>query len=345
MHPLEMVLMSDRAISTITLVLVLLVSLGAIFPDSAQRAVLAVFPSKDRPEIDAAGHALPKLGALAKYVNLASINKRLREAAFAELEADPHSNEAAIVLNALSVTVHTDRKARLFAILRKETGQNLPEKADAWCEWLWQARLGVHPLLREVKLHLYGDQEPVLKSYFEKPLPVAVPLDEIVMADYDLEKVMVLRKPQWISADQANYLGDADLVSAIDWPGDPRSSPGECSRTSCLRRAKLAGNRTSARGTAPAKPVAWKSSCQGTAFHLAVSGVLHRTTLLLADDETRSLWSVATGRTVLGPLAGKKLQLEPLPLVATTWGERRKEHPQTQVLAQAQAIRKMDADD
>jgi len=46
-----------------------------------------------------------------------------------------------------------------------------------------------------------------------------------------------------------------------------------------------------------------------------------------------SLWSTLDGRPVIGALAGQTLTLEALPVVTTTWGEWRQQHPKTTVLA------------
>ena len=46
-----------------------------------------------------------------------------------------------------------------------------------------------------------------------------------------------------------------------------------------------------------------------------------------------SLWSSLTGEPVVGPLVGSGLRLTALPVVTTTWGEWRREHPDTTVLS------------
>jgi hypothetical protein len=51
------------------------------------------------------------------------------------------------------------------------------------------------------------------------------------------------------------------------------------------------------------------------------------------DKETNSLWSSLEGAPVIGPLVGQGLRLAILPVVTTTWGEWRREHPGTTVLS------------
>lgn len=58
--------------------------------------------------------------------------------------------------------------------------------------------------------------------------------------------------------------------------------------------------------------------------------MLWRSSLIMFDRETRSLWSHITGNAVAGPLKGTRLTM--LPAVHTTWGLWRANHPDTAVL-------------
>ena len=53
--------------------------------------------------------------------------------------------------------------------------------------------------------------------------------------------------------------------------------------------------------------------------------------MLLYDRQTDSLWSQLLSQAVTGPLAGTRLSV--LPAEETTWGEWKKEHPDTKVLS------------
>lgn len=60
------------------------------------------------------------------------------------------------------------------------------------------------------------------------------------------------------------------------------------------------------------------------------SGALWRDTLVMQDRETGTLWTVATGRALYGPLAGESLR--PIPVVLATSAAWRKLHPDTRYL-------------
>jgi hypothetical protein len=66
---------------------------------------------------------------------------------------------------------------------------------------------------------------------------------------------------------------------------------------------------------------------------LAASGRFQEGDQLLVDQPTGTLWSQLTGRPVEGPLAGSGLQLQPLPVVLTTWRSWFEDHPETRVLS------------
>lgn len=70
---------------------------------------------------------------------------------------------------------------------------------------------------------------------------------------------------------------------------------------------------------------------EGRPLTFGVSGMLWRSSLLMFDRETQSLWSHVTGRAVSGPLAGTRLSM--LHAIHTTWALWQATHPGTLVLA------------
>ena len=69
----------------------------------------------------------------------------------------------------------------------------------------------------------------------------------------------------------------------------------------------------------------------GKLLTLGISGYLYRSAVLYYDRQSESFWSQMTGECVVGPSLGKKLKW--IPTQVTTWGEWRKAHPKTTVLA------------
>jgi hypothetical protein len=83
--------------------------------------------------------------------------------------------------------------------------------------------------------------------------------------------------------------------------------------------------------------VVYARSLGDTTLTLIVSGKLWRNSLIMMDEETKTLWSHVSGEALSGPLAGR--QLEAIPSVQTTWQEWVAAHPETRVLKKPEEIR------
>ena len=79
--------------------------------------------------------------------------------------------------------------------------------------------------------------------------------------------------------------------------------------------------------------IPYESVAGNRTWRLGTSGLLYRSNKLMFDEETGSLWSTLEGRPVVGELVEAGLQLLSRPVVTTTWGEWRAEHPETTVLS------------
>ncbi|MEM7518230.1 MAG: DUF3179 domain-containing (seleno)protein, partial [Planctomycetota bacterium] len=71
---------------------------------------------------------------------------------------------------------------------------------------------------------------------------------------------------------------------------------------------------------------------------LRTSGLLSRSNKVMFDLETRSVFDTFRGIAKNGPLAERKVVLDQVNVITTTWSEWRKAHPQTTVLAEALAL-------
>jgi len=83
--------------------------------------------------------------------------------------------------------------------------------------------------------------------------------------------------------------------------------------------------------------VVYDRRVDGRTLTFAVSGKLWNRNLVMIDSETSSLWSHFLGKAMDGSMKGKKLQAIPSKL--TTWGDWRREHQETTVLAMPRRIR------
>ncbi|MBD3181238.1 DUF3179 domain-containing protein [Candidatus Poribacteria bacterium] len=74
----------------------------------------------------------------------------------------------------------------------------------------------------------------------------------------------------------------------------------------------------------------YASAVNGQVLNFSVSGMLWNRSLVMQDQETKSLWSHILGRAMRGQLKGTELELIPAKVV--TWGAWKNQHPETTVL-------------
>ena len=326
--------MSQRSLSAVTLALVSLALLGVIFPQQAQSLVLKVFPSGDRPDIDVDGNPAPSSDELAKYLNLLSINKRLRNTGFESLERDWQPTDHAMLLQVLEFISHQNRQERAYALMRKKSGQDLPARLDDWYGWLWQARPAVDPRLRTLKCRMYGQYAPEFVDYFDDDVPASIAYDEIRFARLLPGHIRVLREPQWIAPADAKYLADSDVIYAIQVGDETRAYPRKVISRYHVSTDTIGGEPYLCVYDGREETLTcFKTTCGGVAHRLTASCFMHRSAILLCDAQTKSLWSVESGQPVIGPLVGKGLQLERIPVETGTWADWRMRHQPAKVLA------------
>ncbi|PYQ57083.1 MAG: hypothetical protein DMF53_23640 [Acidobacteria bacterium] len=132
----------------------------------------------------------------------------------------------------------------------------------------------------------------------------------------------------------ATYLKPDDLVLGVEIAGDARAYP-----LSILERHAVANDTIDRIPVAVAwcrpcgSAVAYRTDTPKGTLTLAASGKVRDGDALLVDRQTGTLWKQLTGTPVEGPLAGSGIQLQPLPVVLTTWTRWFQSHLESRVLA------------
>ncbi|MEA2600472.1 MAG: hypothetical protein QOF89_1464 [Acidobacteriota bacterium] len=162
--------------------------------------------------------------------------------------------------------------------------------------------------------------------------PAAVP--EAPPAEVKTESLTPLDHAPLLRAMAATYLTPEEPVLGIQIGDDLRAYP-----------LRILDWHAVANDTVGGVPVAlaWCRSCGSAVLYrrdtpkgtltLAASGVFRDGDQLLRDKETGTLWKQLTGTPVEGSLAGSGVELQPLPVVLTTWGNWLRVHPETRVLS------------
>jgi len=186
--------------------------------------------------------------------------------------------------------------------------------------WLLCAALSLTPNAHGKELNGFVLDEPL------------VPAKEIVRGGPPRDGIPSLKEPQFVAADEADYLGTKDRVLGIDRNGERRAYPVRIlnyhevvndnvgGETIVITYCPLCGTGMAFVGTVGERPL-----------EFGVSGLLYNSDVLMFDRQTESLWSQIKKLAINGPLKGSAL--EQVALSHTTWQDWRTRHPDTTVLS------------
>jgi hypothetical protein len=131
----------------------------------------------------------------------------------------------------------------------------------------------------------------------------------------------------------AKWLKPDDLVLGVEMGGDGRAYP-----LSVLGRHGVSNDTIDRVPVAVAwyggAAVAYRTDTPKGILILAVSGKVRDGEPLLVDRQTGTLWRELTGAPVEGPLAGSGIQIQPVPVVLTTWDHWFQSHLESRTLAE-----------
>jgi len=141
-------------------------------------------------------------------------------------------------------------------------------------------------------------------------------------------------KPQFESVQEASWLQESDVVFAIDYMGVQRAYPQRILNWHEIVNDTIVSDPVAITfcplcGSA----LAFERKVDGVITELGVSGKLHNSDLVMYDRYEGNLWQQITGEGIVGEAARRNEKLKQVPIITTTWGEWKKEHPNTQVLS------------
>ncbi|WP_462252653.1 DUF3179 domain-containing protein [Ekhidna sp.] len=143
-----------------------------------------------------------------------------------------------------------------------------------------------------------------------------------------------LRSPEMISAQEATYLEDDNIIFGIEVNGDFRAYPKRILAWHEMFVDEVGGIPVcGVYCTLCGTVILYKTQFEGKNYEMGTSGFLYRSNKLMYDKATQSLWNTVWGKPVIGPLKNQGIQFEHMSVVTTTWGEWKKRHPNTTVLS------------
>lgn len=167
---------------------------------------------------------------------------------------------------------------------------------------------------------------------FDENAPAQVPLSELIQGCPARDCIPAIENPRFVSADNADFLADDDIVLAISVDGVHRAYP-----TSILSRHEIVNDTIAGQPIAITycplcgSGAAFSRRIDGEVTTFGVSGVLHNSDLVLYDRASNTLWAQVIGRGIVGKRSGENLTS--VPLTQVEWKAWREQHPDTQVLS------------
>ena len=222
----------------------------------------------------------------------------------------------------------------LFALVERKTGvQGHGTDWSAWMRWQW-ARAAPPPSFAAFKAALYSLLDPRFERYFSGSPATLIRLDEVVWGGVLQDGIPPLREPRMLSARDARYVADSDVVFGVEINGDARAYPKRILAWHEMFVDRVGGIEVAGvYCTLCGAVIVYETQVDGQAHRLGTSGCLYRSNKLMYDAETQSLWNTLEGRPVVGPLADRNISLPTREVVTSTWGEWRRRHPATTVLS------------
>lgn len=226
---------------------------------------------------------------------------------------------------------------QLERALERLTGVKVPEKEVAWVEYM-------NHLLRGDVLAPRGYlrwKRAMFVGFHERWAPF---FDD--RADLDWRTVTwggVLRDgiralvdPPLTGAEGGAWLPDQDVVFGVELHGETRAYPKRVMEVHELVNDSIGGRRVALSyctlcGSVVANLV---DDVDGRTLELRTSGLLRRSNKLMYDVQSESLFEQFSGRAVTGPMWQAGVTLQRTPVLATTWGEWRRAHPNTTITAE-----------
>ncbi len=225
-------------------------------------------------------------------------------------------------------------RARLVRFLEQQTGQRFDEALHGWRRWMWTLPYDPHPEYAAFKAHVYSQIDPRMRAFFPATVKSEIRLDEIDTGGVAVNGIPPLYNPPMMTAAEARYLGNNNIVFGIVVNGEARAYPKRILAWHEMAIDRLGGvDLTVVYCTLCGTVIPYESRLGSQRYIFGTSGLLYRSNKLMFDQQTSSLWSSIDGRPVVGPLAGSGLQLVSHPVVTTTWREWRTMHPTTTVLS------------
>ena len=269
------------------------------------------------------------------FFEAARSDPAVAEAALDEIAASWRDGYTPFIINmSRMIAPSSPIRQRLIGFLETQTGQQFGQDLVRWGSWMWDLPADLHPDYGIFKGLIYGQIDPRMREFFPLGVRSDIRLDEVEWGGVVVNGIPPLDHPVHVSAVEADYLEDSNIVFGISINGEARAYPKRIFAWHEMALDEIGGvDLTIIYCTLCGTVLPYESEVGGELRKFGTSGLLYRSNKLFFDETTMSLWSTLEGRPVIGQLAGSGLSLSLRSSVTTTWGDWRRRHPDTRVLS------------
>lgn len=252
----------------------------------------------------------------------------------AVIKSNWHPGMAIMAIEAIQFSQDRALQSAFLDVLEDKTGESFGVNINAWFQWLWSHEENRHPHYASFKSKLYAYLDPKFAGYFSDERETRVRLDEVRWGGVVQDGIPPLRDPKMISAKDADYLEDDNVMFGVVINGDARAYPKRILAWHEMFVDDIDGTRyAGVYCTLCGALILYETRHENIDHDLGTSGFLYRSNKVMYDKATQTLWNTTWGEPVIGPLVGEGIQLKRSYVVTTTWGEWRRRHPDTTVLS------------
>lgn len=159
-----------------------------------------------------------------------------------------------------------------------------------------------------------------------------IPADKIFIGGPPRDGIPSIDSPEFLTADQADFLKDDDRILGVYHLGEARAYP-----IRILNWHEIVNDSYKDNAVAITycplcgSGVVYNADIKGKPYQFGVSGLLYNSDVLLYDRETETLWSQILSKAIGGKLVDT--QLEIIPSSHTSWKSWKKKYPESKVLS------------
>ena len=130
-----------------------------------------------------------------------------------------------MMLESLLFAERSETSNRVYDLLRRKTDQTFSDEKAEWLPWIWNCEYQPHPQYAQFKSRLYMTVDSRFPEYFANSDTAKIRLDEIVWGSVLRDSIPPLKNPQMVTAEQATFLNDDNVVFGVSINGDHRCYP------------------------------------------------------------------------------------------------------------------------